>query len=253
MELQGRAAFVTGGSGDLGAAICERLARAGCDIAIGYVGQPRGRGEGACAWWKASAAAAAMVQVDQADAAACEPAVNAAAGALGRLDVLVNNAGWNIGIPFPDLDALTADVWDRLQNTNLRGPFLLAKAAAPHMRKQGGGPHREHRLHCGPATHRQLHRATPRARPRSIHLTRCLAVALAPAITVNCVAPGLIEGTRMAQRIPPAVAESVRRTVVLRPRRRRRRHRRAGRDVLPRRQRHRAGARGRRRPRLSLK
>ena len=48
-----------------------------------------------------------------------------------------------------------------------------------------------------------------------IHLTRYLAVALAPAITVNCVAPGLIEGTRMAQRIPPAVAESVRRSVVL--------------------------------------
>jgi 3-oxoacyl-[acyl-carrier protein] reductase len=48
-----------------------------------------------------------------------------------------------------------------------------------------------------------------------VHLTRCLAVALAPAITVNCVAPGLIEGTRMAQRIPPAVVESVRRMVVL--------------------------------------
>ena len=43
MELQGRAAFVTGGSGDLGAAICERLARAGCDVAVGYVGNQRAR------------------------------------------------------------------------------------------------------------------------------------------------------------------------------------------------------------------
>ena len=48
-----------------------------------------------------------------------------------------------------------------------------------------------------------------------IHLTRCLAVALAPAITVNCVAPGLVEGTRMAQRIPPEVVDQVRRDAVL--------------------------------------
>ena len=48
-----------------------------------------------------------------------------------------------------------------------------------------------------------------------IHLTRCLAVALAPSITVNCVAPGLVEGTRLAQRLPPAVAEGARRQAVL--------------------------------------
>jgi 3-oxoacyl-[acyl-carrier protein] reductase len=42
MDLQGRAAFVTGGSGDLGAAICERLARAGCDVAVGYLGNTSG-------------------------------------------------------------------------------------------------------------------------------------------------------------------------------------------------------------------
>jgi 3-oxoacyl-[acyl-carrier protein] reductase len=48
-----------------------------------------------------------------------------------------------------------------------------------------------------------------------IHLTRCLAVALAPTITVNCVAPGLVEGTRMAQRIPPDVADRARHEAVL--------------------------------------
>jgi len=47
-----------------------------------------------------------------------------------RLDVLVNNAAWNIGIPFADLDALTPEVWDRMYATNLRGPYLLARAAA---------------------------------------------------------------------------------------------------------------------------
>jgi len=213
MDLQRRVAFVTGGSGDLGAALCERLARAGCDIAVGYVGNVEGAEE-VVRVVEGLGRRAAMVQVDQAEAAACEPAVGAAAAALGRLDILVNNAGWNIGIPFPDLDALTVDIWDRLQNTNTRGPFLLAKAAAPHMRKQGAGRIVNIASIAGlrPTGSSIAYAASKAA---LIHLTRCLAVALAPTITVNCVAPGLIEGTRMAQRIPPAVAESVRKTVVL--------------------------------------
>jgi 3-oxoacyl-[acyl-carrier protein] reductase len=213
MELEGRAAFVTGGSGDLGAAISEQLARAGCDVAVGYVGNKDGA-EKVAGVVQSLGRKATMVQLDQADAAACGPAVDAAAGALGRLDVLVNNAGWNIGIPFPDLAALTVDVWDRLQNTNLRGPFLLAKAAAPHMRKQGGGRIVNIASIAGlRPTGSSIGYATSKS--ALIHLTRCLAVALAPTITVNCVAPGLIEGTRMAQRIPPAVVENVRKTVVL--------------------------------------
>jgi 3-oxoacyl-[acyl-carrier protein] reductase len=213
MELSGRAAFVTGGSGDLGAAICERLARAGCDVAVGYFGNKDGAGKVAGVV-KGLGRKAAIVQLDQADAAVCEPAVNAAAGALGRLDILVNNAGWNIGIPFPELDKLTVEVWDRLQNTNLRGPFLLAKAAAPHMRTQGAG--RIVNI-ASIAGHRPIGSSIGYATSKGalVHLTRCLAVALAPVITVNCVSPGLIEGTRMAQRIPPAVAESVRKSVVL--------------------------------------
>ena len=213
MDLPGRAAFVTGGSGDLGAAICQRLAREGCDVAVGYVGNREGAEKVARAV-EGLGRRATMVQVDQADATAIEPAVSAAAGALGRLDVLVNNAGWNIGIPFPDLDALTVDIWDRIQNTNTRGPFLLAKAATPHMRKQGAGRIVNIASIAGLLpSGSSIAYATSKA--ALVHLTRCLAVALAPAITVNCVAPGLIEGTRMAQRIPPAVVENVRRTVVL--------------------------------------
>jgi len=109
MDLHGRAAFVTGGSGDLGAAACEALARAGCDVAVGYVGNRdgaaktvrlvEGLGRRACA-----------VQLDQAEAGAIDGAVARAAGELGRLDVLVNNAAWNIGSPFPELEALTVEI-----------------------------------------------------------------------------------------------------------------------------------------------
>ena len=133
---------------------------------------------------------------------------------LGRLDVLVNNAAWNIGIPFTELDRLTVDVWDRMFDTNVRGPFLLARAAAAHMRKAGGGRIVNIASVAGLLpTGSSLAYASSKS--ALIHLTRCLAVALAPEITVNCVAPGLVEGTRMANRIPPEVTEHLRKSVVL--------------------------------------
>lgn len=213
MELSGRVALVTGGSGDLGTAICRALAEAGCDIAVGYVGNREGATRTG-RMVEALGRRARAVQFDQADPAAIDPAVARAAAELGRLDVLVNNAGWNIGIPFPELDKLTSDVWDRLFATNVRGPFQLARAAAPFMRKHGGGRIVNIASIAGlKPGGSSIGYASSKA--ALIHLTRCLAIALAPDITVNCVAPGLIEGTRMAQRLPPAVAETVRQSAVL--------------------------------------
>jgi 3-oxoacyl-[acyl-carrier protein] reductase len=213
MDLRGRGALVTGGSGDLGTAICTVLARAGCDVAVGYVGNRDGAlrtekrveeiGRRAC-----------TVQLDQADATTIDDAVTNAARDLGRLDVLVNNAAWNIGIPFAELDKLTVEVWDRIFDTNVRGPFQLARAAATHMRKAGAGRIVNIASVAGlRAGGSSIAYASSKA--ALIHLTRCLAVALAPTITVNCVAPGLIEGTRMAQRLPQAVVDNARASVVL--------------------------------------
>ncbi len=214
MDLRGRGALVTGGSGDLGTAICRALAEAGCDIAVGYVGNRDGAAK-TCLAVEDLGRRAYMVQLDQSDPAAIDPAVESAAQQIGRLDVLVNNAAWNIGIPFPELDKLTTDIWDRIFNTNVRGPFQLARAAATHMRKQGGGRIVNIASVAGlrPGGSSIAYASSKAA---LVHLTRCLAVALAPAITVNCVAPGLIEGTRMAQRLPPAVVEGARQSVVLR-------------------------------------
>ncbi len=213
MDLRGRAALVTGGSGSLGTAISIALAEAGCDIAVGYVGNRDGADE-TVRGVEQRGRKAVRVQVDQTDPTAIEPAVERAARELGRLDVLVNNAGWNIGIPFTDLDALTTEIWDRIFETNVRGPFQLARAVAPHMRTQGGGRIVNIASVAGvKPTGSSIAYASSKA--ALIHLTRCLAVALAPTITVNCVAPGLVEGTRMAQRIPPEVVERVRREAVL--------------------------------------
>ena len=213
MDLRGRGALVTGGSGSLGTAIALALADAGCDIAVGYVGNRDGADETVGGVEKLGRKAV-RVQIDQTDPLAIEPAVAQAARDLGRLDILVNNAGWNIGIPFTDLDKLTTEIWERIFHTNVRGPFQLARAVAAPMRAQGAGRIVNIASVAGvKPTGSSIAYASSKA--ALIHLTRCLAVALAPTITVNCVAPGLVEGTRMAQRIPPEVVERVRREAVL--------------------------------------
>ncbi len=209
MELAGKIALVTGGSGDLGAAIARALAQAGASVAITYVGE-RERAEETAAAVKALGVQAWVTPLDQSDAQQAETVIAATVEQFGRLDILVNNAAWNIGIPFADLDALTPDIWDRMYATNIRGPFLLARAAARPMRAQKSGRIVNIASVAGvyPAGS-SIAYATSKA--ALIHLTRCLAVALAPDVLVNCVAPGLIEGTRIAQRLPPAMLEAVRR------------------------------------------
>src|SRR5512137_963932 len=113
MDLKDRVALVAGGTGLLGTAIARALAGAGADIVITYLA----RGDAAretCATVEALGRRAWSIALDQTDAAAIPPAVKAAAERFGRLDVLVNNAAWNISIPYPDLEALDAAVWDRL-------------------------------------------------------------------------------------------------------------------------------------------
>src|SRR2546423_902526 len=129
---QGRIALVTGGSGDSGAA----LAQAGASIAVSYEGE-RERAEKVTAEVTSLGRRAWTVRLDQVDAAMPEHVIAAIVGHFGRLDVLVNNAAWNIGIPFADLEALTPEIWARMYTTNVRGPFLLARAAARPLREQG--------------------------------------------------------------------------------------------------------------------
>jgi 3-oxoacyl-[acyl-carrier protein] reductase len=213
MSLDGKTAFVTGGSGDIGGAIARALAAWGADVAISYIGHS----DGAIATTDSVRTAgkrSLAVQLDQRDPASIDAAVGTVVDQFGRVDILVNNAAWNIGIPFGALDDLTADIWDRVLETNLRGPYLLARAFAPHLRAHGTGRIVNIASLAGlyPGGSSIAYAAS---KAGLIHLTRCMAIALAPAVTVNCVAPGLVEGTRMAQRLPDAVADSARKLAVL--------------------------------------
>ena len=146
-----------------------------------------------------------VLQLDQRSPAAIDACIATIPRKHGRLDILVNNAAWNIGIPFPDLDALTPDIWDRVLETNLRAPFLLARAAARLLKADGGG-HIVNISSAGGISPGSSSIAYSASKAGLNHLTRCLAVAMAPEVAVNCVAPGLVENTRMAKRLPEAVA-----------------------------------------------
>jgi 3-oxoacyl-[acyl-carrier protein] reductase len=213
MDLADKVAFVTGGSGDIGRAIATALASAGVDIVVSYVSSPE-RASSIVDAVQAIGRRGQAVHLDQRDPLAISATFDKVVAAFNRVDILVNNAGWNVGIPFNNLDALTAQIWDQVHETNLRGPYLLARAFAPELRRHKAGRIINIASLAGIAPGgSSIAYATSKA--GLIHLTHCLAVALAPDVTVNCVAPGLVEGTRMAERVPEEVKRRVRGQAVL--------------------------------------
>ncbi|WP_170979198.1 SDR family NAD(P)-dependent oxidoreductase [Roseomonas sp. HF4] len=195
MELNGAVALVTGGNGGLGQRICHALAREGADIAVMYA---RSRDDAEAVARDLAAAhqvRAAAFACDITDGAAVDRLVADVTTHFGRLDILVNDAAFNQAIPFADLDSLTLEVWEKIMAVNLTGPMRLTKAVAPVMKAQGRGRivNIASVAGLGP-TGSSIAYAVSKA--GLIHLTRCMAVALAPETLVNCVAPGLLEGTR---------------------------------------------------------
>ena len=195
MDLNGAVALVTGGNGGLGQRICHALAKEGVHVAVMYA-QSRNQADGVAreltSRYQINAAAFAC---DITDGAAVKGVVGDVTRRFGRLDILVNDAAYNKAIPFDDLDNLTIEVWDKIIAVNLTGPMRLMKAVAPVMKAQGRGRivNIASVAGVGP-TGSSIAYAVSKA--GLIHLTRCMAVALAPETLVNCVAPGLLEGTR---------------------------------------------------------
>jgi len=195
MDLRGAVALVTGGNGGLGQRICHALAKEGVHIAVMYAqshDQAHGVARELTSRYQINAAAFAC---DIIDGAAVKRVVGDVTGYFGRLDILVNDAAYNKAIPFADLDDLTMEVWDRIIAVNLTGPMRLTKAVAPVIKAQARGRIVNIASVAGVApTGSSIAYAVSKA--GLIHLTRCMALALAPEILVNCVAPGLLEGTR---------------------------------------------------------
>jgi 3-oxoacyl-[acyl-carrier protein] reductase len=190
MELKGRIALVTGGGTGIGRAVVLGLAGAGArGIALNY-SRSAAEAEATAAEARELGCEAIAIQADVADEAQVIQLVNGVEQHFGGLDVLVNNAGTTRFIPITDLDAVTEEAWDAILGVNLKGTFYCARAAAPELRKARGAIVNVASIAGLRASGSSIPYMVSKA--GVIQLTRALALALAPEVRVNAVAPGLV-------------------------------------------------------------
>ena len=187
-RLRGKIAVVTGGGRGLGRALVAALAAEGADVAFSYRESRSGAEQQAAALKETGR----RVFVSPADAripGEMAGFVDEAAEALGGLDLLVNNVGVFRKAP---LERLTEDVLDEAFDVNVKAAVMASRAAVPHMRTRGGGAivnvaslgglraWRSYLPYCA-------------SKAALVMATRCLALAVAPDIRVNAVAPGILD------------------------------------------------------------
>jgi NAD(P)-dependent dehydrogenase (short-subunit alcohol dehydrogenase family) len=186
-SLAGKVALVTGAAKRIGRSVALRLASEGADVIVNYRSSKAEAGE-VVSEISAAGRRGMAIQADVAKRADVLAMFAAIEKEFGRLDILVNNAGMFFPAKFEEL---TEEQWDTILDTNLKSQFLCSQAAAPMLRRSGHGRIVNFAslggLLAWPAyTHYCVSKAGV------IMLTRCLARALAPEITVNAIAPGTI-------------------------------------------------------------
>ncbi len=194
MKLQGKVAVITGGASGIGQATAELFAAEGAHVVIADTDDTRGRA--AAAALAARDAAAEFVHADVRSRADVERLMARARQRVGRIDILINNAGVNI---LGDVVEVTDEQYDLMMDTNVRGTFLCTKFVIPVMRAAGGGVivNVASVAALVGARRNVVYDATKGA---ILNMTRALAVDHArDRIRINCVCPGLVD-TPMTQR-----------------------------------------------------
>ncbi|WP_407548631.1 SDR family NAD(P)-dependent oxidoreductase [Streptomyces sp. Pv4-95] len=195
----GRIAVVTGGTKGIGLAFSRKLVKLGYQVVALYRHDP----EAARVATAELGDACTALQADVSDSAEVNRLADRVLTGLGTPHVLVNNAGRNIDRPFAEM---SDEEWHTVLDTNLSGPFYMARAFAPAMREAGQGSI----VNIA---------ATTGIRPRFngvnyaaskaglLHLTKCLALELAPHVRVNALIPGMIDTEDMQMRVRTAAPE----------------------------------------------
>ena len=198
-DLTGKTALVTGGASGIGFATARMLAGFGATVAVNFLADDP-RGPEAVNKLIDAGGKAVMAPGSVGDATEAVRMVEAAVRDLGRLDLLVNNAGTpgtRHRIAPPDLELITEELWTTLLEVNLLGVFRCAKAAAPALKAAGGAIVNTASIAgLGRAGSSLAYGAT---KAGVVSLTQNLARALAPEVRVNAIAPGAVDSSWMVE------------------------------------------------------
>ena len=187
--LEGLVALVTGGSRGIGAATARTLATAGARVIVTHRDSAEAAAEVVAALPGSGHRA---VRADAADTPALQALAASIADVEGRLDVLVNNAAKTRVIPHDDLDALEDDFFDAVLATNVRGPFATVRACRALLEADGGGVVVNiSSLAAEMANGSNVAYCASKAALNN--MTKSLGRALAPAVRVLAVSPGLVD------------------------------------------------------------
>ena len=201
-DMKGRAAIVTGSATGVGAATALMLADIGCNVTVNYT-KSRDEAEDVASQIRAKGVEAICVQADVGDDVQCRKLVADTMARWNRVDALVNNAGTTIFRSGDDLDLVQAEDFQRIYQVNVVGPYQMARAVAPIMRKQ---------VHAGDKRKGSVVNVSSIAGLMAVGssipymcskgalntLTLALAKSLSPEIRVNTICPGFIQ-TRWLQ------------------------------------------------------
>lgn len=185
-KLENKTAFITGGAKHLGRALALAMARDGAQVAFTYHNSENEATQTA-AEIKQIGPSPTAFQCDVRDSQSISRALAAVTKQWGKIDLLVNNAGFYEDVLFPDV---TEEQWDNMFATNVRGPFLVCKHSIPALRAAKGKIINIGSLGGEKAWATHAHYCASKA---ALHmLTKVMAKSLAPDIAVNCVAPGML-------------------------------------------------------------
>ncbi len=145
VRLKGQVALVTGGGTGIGRGISLAFAREGASVVLNYQ-KSKDKAEATVREIHQAGGHARAVQADVRQEADCKRLVDETVRESGRLDVLVNNAGWTTPVPHGNLEALTDEIWQKVLDTNVMGVWYCIKHAAPVMRGAGTGRHHQHHV-----------------------------------------------------------------------------------------------------------
>ena len=202
-KLEGRATVITGGDSGIGRATAIAFAREGADVLISYLDEHDDAKETA-RWVEEAGRKAVLVPGDLQDPAHCRAIIQRAVDEFGRLDVLVNNAAFQMSRD--SLEETPDDEWDRTFNTNITAIFHLCKAALPHMKK-GSAIVNTSSVNSDKAPPKLIAYSATKA--AIANFTASLGQAVAErGIRVNCVAPGPIWTPLIPATMPPEQVES---------------------------------------------